>query len=49
MNDREFTCSECGERFWILKDREPHLNEWERFMPPRFCPSCGTDLKGGKK
>lgn len=46
MSDREeacpdsFTCPRCGRRFWVLENAGD-LAEWERLMPPPFCPGCG--------
>lgn len=35
-----FTCPHCGRRFWVLENAGD-LSEWERLMPPPFCPGCG--------
>ena len=37
---RNFKCDVCNESFHIKR----YNASWVRFMPPNFCPMCGTKV-----
>lgn len=39
-----FDCPKCGMRFHI---RRCNGGQWNRFMPPKYCPECGA--KAGRE
>ena len=38
---RNFRCDVCGVSYHIRRNRKTG-GDWTRFMPPNFCPGCGT-------
>lgn len=46
MTHEPWDCPHCGRRSYVkVYDRNGH--QWRRANPPRFCPQCGKEIRGG--